>query len=93
LISELQFLGTLSPGGLFSLGRAPIPPRRKNPKPGSPFFSAQSINTSPTLTSWPADFAAPIACIYPVATGKAVILPTIAPKSRLVRWLSANSSQ
>jgi hypothetical protein len=31
--------------------------------------------------------------VYPVGTGNAAILPTIAPKSRLVRWLSANSSQ
>jgi len=30
---------------------------------------------------------------YPVATGNAAILLIIAPNSRLVRWLSANSSQ
>jgi hypothetical protein len=73
--------------------KAQLSPCPKNPKPGNLFFSAHSINTSPTLTSWPPDFAAPIACLYPVGTGKAAIIPTIAPKSRLVRWLSANSSQ
>jgi hypothetical protein len=68
-------------------------PCRKNPKPGNPIFSVYSTNTSPTLTSWPPDFAASTASFYPVGTGKAAILPTIAPKSLLVRWLSANSSQ
>jgi len=62
-------------------------------KTGKSCLSAHSTNTSPTIASWPPDFAAPIACVYPVATGKAAILRTIAPKSRLVRWLSANSSQ
>jgi hypothetical protein len=70
-----------------------LSPCQKNPKPGSLVFSAHSTNTSPTLTSWPPDFAAPIAYVYPVGTGNAAILPTIAEKSRLVRWLSANISQ
>jgi hypothetical protein len=70
-----------------------LSPWRKNPKPGNPVFPAHSTNTSPTLTSWPPDFAAPIACVYPVGTGKAAILPTLAPKSRLVKWLLATISQ
>ena len=41
----------------------------------------------------PASFAAPAASLYSVATGRASILRTIAPKSRLVRWLSASISQ
>ena len=35
----------------------------------------------------------PAAAPYPVGTGKAAILPTIAPKSRGVMWLSATRSQ
>jgi hypothetical protein len=81
------------PGAVFWLRQAPIEPYWENPKPGNPIFSAHSTNTSPTLTSWPPDFAASTASFYPVAIGKAAILPTIAPKSRRVRWLSANSSQ
>jgi hypothetical protein len=73
--------------------KAQLSPRRKNPKPGNPVFSEHSTNTSPALTSWPPDFAASTASFYPVGTGKATILATIAPKSRLVKWLSANSSQ
>jgi hypothetical protein len=42
--------------------------------------------------AWPHDFGATIACVSSVATDKAAILRTITPKSRLVRWLSANSS-
>jgi hypothetical protein len=34
------------------------------------------MNTSPALTSWLPDFAAPTASLYPAATGKAAILPT-----------------
>jgi len=33
------------------------------------------------------------ASVYPVATGSAAILPTIAPKSRRVKWFSASISQ
>jgi hypothetical protein len=66
---------------------------QQDSKPGNPVFLAHSANTSPTLTSWPSDFAAPIACVYAVGTGKAAMLPTIIPKSRLVRWLSASIGQ
>jgi hypothetical protein len=52
-----------------------------------------STNTSTTLASRPPDFVAPTASVYPVATGKAAILRTIAPNIRRVRSLSANSSQ
>jgi len=48
-------------------------PCRKNPKPGNPVFSEHSTNTSPTLTSWPPDFAASTASVYPVGTGLARI--------------------
>ena len=65
----------------------------ENPKSGNPVFSAHCTNTSPVLTSRPPDFAAPIACVYPVATGKTAILPTTVPNSRLVRGLSASSQQ
>jgi hypothetical protein len=68
-------------------------PCHKNPKAGSPVFLAHPTNTLPILTSWPPDFAASAAPVYAVGTGNAAILATIAPKSRLVRWLSANSSQ
>jgi len=40
---------------------------------GKPCFSAHSTDTSRTLTSSQPDFAAPIAYIYPVATGKAAL--------------------
>ena len=82
---ELKSFGTFSSKAVFWLGQAPIPPRRENPKAGNPVFSAHSINTSPTLTSWPPDFAVSTASLYPVATGKAAILPTIAPLRSL--WL------
>jgi hypothetical protein len=73
--------------------KAQLSPCRNNPKPGNPVFPAHSTNTSPTLNSWPPDFAASTVSVYPVGTGKAAILPTVAPKSRLVRWLSASISQ
>jgi len=55
-------------------------------------FSASSIDTSlfpPPI--WLAFATAP--AVYPVPTGKAAILRTIAPNSRRVSWLSASSSQ
>jgi hypothetical protein len=60
---------------------------------GKPVFPLHSMDASPTLTARWLHFAAPTASVYPVATGKAAILRTIAPKSRCVRWFSARSSQ
>ena len=44
------------PGAFFCLYQAPIPPRRKNQKPGNCLFLVTSTNTSPTSTSWSAWF-------------------------------------
>jgi hypothetical protein len=52
---------SFSSGNRFRPHRAQLAPCRKNPKPGNPSFSAHSINTSPTLTSWSPDFAGVIA--------------------------------
>jgi hypothetical protein len=46
----------------------------------------------PTSLPCPVCFPAAAVC-YPVGTGKAAILRSIAPKSRLVSWPSASSSQ
>jgi hypothetical protein len=49
---------------------------------GEPSFGSAKRQLSPVSLEQPPPS-------NPVATGKAAILPTIAPKSRLVRWLSA----
>ena len=56
---------SFSSGNRFRPHRAQLAPYRKNPKPGNPSFSAHSINTSPTLTSWSPDFAGVIALLLP----------------------------
>jgi hypothetical protein len=54
----------------------------KNPTRRNPVFSVHFTDTLPALTSWSPDFNAPIASVYPVATGKTAIRSTIAPTSR-----------
>ena len=72
------------PGAVFAPPKCGCPPCRRNPRPVNPIFPAHFTNTSPTLAFWPPDLAAPIACLYPAASGKAAILPAIAPNNRCV---------
>ena len=63
-------LAVFPPGTVFAPARRSWHPDVRNPEPGNFVLQAHSINTSPTLTSWPPDFAASTPSRYPVATGK-----------------------
>jgi len=64
-----------------------------NPKPGSCLFSLTSTSTSPALPPGRLISLHSPPSRHPAAGGTAAILTTVAPNSRLVRWLSAGVSE
>jgi hypothetical protein len=56
-------------------------------------ISSDFSYTPPSPTSSLTDFPATAVFTYPAGTASAAIRRTILPKSRRVRWLSANTSQ
>jgi hypothetical protein len=65
-----------------------LSPRREHQEPGNSVFLAQSTNTSPALTSWLPDFAAPLAYVCRGRTGKSAIVEPVFGQIKAVRGLN-----
>jgi hypothetical protein len=87
------FVHAFHPERLQRPTKGPVVPLPGTEKPGIASFSAISQTPLRLLPLLPAPVSFPAAAPYPVGRGSAAIRLTMLPKSRHVRWLSANSSQ
>jgi len=63
------------------------------PKPETASLSTDCSDTFPSPACLVAEICSGLRLTYPAGEERAAILPSMAPNSRRVRWLSASKSQ